>query len=184
MTESASAPVLRTERLTMRPFRAGDADAQAAMMGDPEVMRHLGGLGLSREDSWRKLLGGHAMWSLLGFGYWAVERSDSGAMIGQVGFADFQRDTIPSIAGLPEMGWLFALDAAGQGFATEAAAAGLAWIDEALSPPETVAIIDTANAASIRVAQKCGFDAPEPALYRGESILLFRRRRARVQEAF
>ena len=100
-------------------------------------MRHLGGHPLAREDSWRKLLCGHALWSLLGFGYWAVERRDGGAMIGQVGFADFQRDMAPSIMGIPEMGWLFAGEAAGQGYATEAAAAGLAWIDEALSPPET-----------------------------------------------
>lgn len=169
------APVLQTERLTLRPFRASDAGAQAAMMGDAEVMRHLGGHPLAREDSWRKLLCGHAMWSLLGFGYWAVERRHGGAMIGQIGFADFQRDTIPSIAGLPEMGWLFAREAAGQGFATEAATAGLAWIDKTLSPPETVAIIDTANAASIRVAEKCGFSGREAADYRGESVLLFRR---------
>ena len=172
------APVLRTERLTLRPFRAGDADAQAAMMGDAEVMRHIGGLALSREEAWRKLLCGHAMWSLLGYGYWAVERASDGAMIGQVGFADFQRGMEPGIAGLPEMGWLFAREAAGQGYATEAAAAGLAWIDAALNPPETVAIIDDGNAASIRVAEKCGFNENEPATYRGEPILLFRRRRA------
>lgn len=177
MTARGEAPVLQTERLTLRPFRAADADAQAAMMGDCEVMRHLGGHPLSREDSWRKLLGGHAMWSLFGFGYWAVERRAGGAMIGQIGFADFQRDMIPTVAGLPEMGWLFAREAAGQGYATEAAAACLAWIDEALRPLQTVAIIDHANTASIRVAEKCGFDARQDALYRGESILLFTRRK-------
>lgn len=169
------APVLQTERLTLRPFQAGDADAQAAMMGDAEVMRHLGGHPLAREDSWRKLLCGHAMWSLFGFGYWAVARRDGGAMIGQIGFADFQRDMDPPVSGLPEMGWLFAREAAGQGYATEAVAAGLAWIDEALSPQRIVAIIDHANESSIRVAVKSGFDARQDATYRGESILLFSR---------
>jgi len=181
MTANAAAPVLHTARLTLRPFRAGDADAQAAMMGDAEVMRHLGGRPLSREDAWRKLLNGHACWSLFGFGYWAVERKSDGAMIGQAGFADFQREITPSIGGLPEMGWLFAREAAGQGYATEAALAGLAWIDEALAPAETVAIIDPGNKASIRVAEKCGFAEQEPATYRGESILLFRRRGAAIQ---
>jgi len=176
----AQAPVLQTERLTLRPFRAGDADAQAAMMGDAEVMRHLGGHPLAREDAWRKLLCGHAMWSLFGFGYWAVERRDGGAMIGQIGFADFQRDMTPSVMGIPEMGWLFAREAAGQGYATEAAAAGLAWIDAASRSPETAAIIDHDNTASIRVAEKCGFSSREAALYRGESILLFRRPNARA----
>ena len=170
-----AAPVLQTERLTLRPFRAGDAEAQTAMMGDAEVMRHLGGHPLGREESWRKLLCGHAMWSLFGFGYWAVERRETGTIIGQVGFGDFQRDVAPSVSGLPEMGWLFARDAAGRGYATEAAAAGLAWIDKALAPPRVVAIIDHANEPSIRVAVKCGFDARQDATYRGESILLFSR---------
>ena len=176
MIENGEVPVLQTARLILRPFRADDADAQAAMMGDHAVMRHLGGRGLSREDSWRKLLNGHACWFLFGFGYWAVERRADGAMIGQAGFADFQRDLTPSISGLPEMGWLFAREAAGQGYATEAALAGLAWIDAALAPRETVAIIGSDNHASIRVAEKCGFAERETASYRGEEILLFRRR--------
>jgi RimJ/RimL family protein N-acetyltransferase len=171
------APVLQTERLTLRPFSAADADAQAAMMGNAEVMRHLGGRPLPREDSWRKLLCGAGLWRLFGYGYWAVERRGDGAMIGQVGFAEFMRDMEPSVQGLPEMGWLFAREAAGQGYATEAAAAGLAWIDDALRPLEIVAIIDHANTASIRVAEKCGFDARQEAIYRGESILLFTRRK-------
>ena len=171
------APVLETERLTLRPFRAGDADAQAAMMGDSEVMRHLGGQPLAREDSWRKLLCGAGLWSLFGFGYWAVERRADGAMIGQIGFADFQRDMTPSVKGLPEMGWLFAAEASGQGFATEAGRAALDWIDAVHAPPEIPAIIAAANTASIRVAEKLGFAFGEDASYKGEPILLFRRRR-------
>ncbi|HVQ08756.1 MAG TPA: GNAT family N-acetyltransferase [Allosphingosinicella sp.] len=169
------APVLATARLTLRSFRAGDVDAQAAMMGDARVMHYLGGRPLAREESWRKLLCGTGMWSLFGYGYWAVERNEDGRMIGQVGFADFKRDMVPSIEAIPEMGWLFAADAGGRGYATEAALAGLAWADAVLKAPEIVAIIDANNLASIRVARKCGFGDHEPATYRGEPILLFRR---------
>jgi RimJ/RimL family protein N-acetyltransferase len=167
-------PVLATARLTLRPFRASDVDAQAAMMGDAQVMRHLGGP-LGREESWRKLLCGNGMWSLFGYGYWAVERREDGRLIGQVGFADFRRDVVPVIENIPEMGWLFAADAGGRGYATEAALAGLAWADSVLEAPEIVAIIGAGNLASIRVAEKCGFGGHEPATYRGEPILLFRR---------
>jgi len=169
------APVLETARLILRPFRAGDVDAQAAMMADPVVMTHLGGTPLAREDAWRKLLCGAGMWSLFGYGYWAVERREDGRFIGQVGFADFKREIVPPIEGLPEMGWLFAADMFGQGYASEAVAAGLDWIDGALAPPQTVAIIDAANNASIRVAEKAGFATREPATYRNEPILIFRR---------
>jgi RimJ/RimL family protein N-acetyltransferase len=174
----AAAPNLETARLTLRPFRATDVAAQAAMMGNGEVMRHLGGQPLAREDSWRKLLCGAGLWPLFGFGYWAVERRSDGAMIGQVGFADFKRDMTPAIEGLPEAGWLFAHEAFGQGYASEAVAAILGWADAALDAPETVAIIDGENTASVRVAEKSGFDRREDAIYRGEPILLFRRKRA------
>lgn len=172
----AACPVLETARLTLRPFRADDTPAQAAMMGDPAVMRHIGGQGLTREESWRKLLCGAGLWSLFGWGYWAVARRAGGPMIGQIGFADFKRGMTPSIEDVPEMGWLFAAEAGGQGFATEAGLAALAWIDSAHAPLEVAAIIDRANAPSIRVAEKLGFGTREEARYKDEPILLFRRR--------
>lgn len=172
-----AAPRLETARLILRPFRAGDVDAQAAMMADAEVMRHLGGQGLSREESWRKLLNGAGLWSLFGWGYWAIERRSDARMIGQIGFADFKRGVTPSIEDLPEMGWLLAAEAAGQGLATEAGRAALDWIDSAHAPPEIPAIISADNIASIRVAEKLGFAEREEARYKGEPILLFRRRR-------
>lgn len=172
-----AAPLLETARLLLRPFRAGDADAQAAMMGDLEVMRHMGGQGISREEAWRKLLCGEGLWPLFGYGYWAVERRADQAMIGQVGFADFKRDIAPSIENIPEMGWLFASEAFGRGYATEAVAAGLTWADSVLKAPEIVAIVDAGNSASIRIAEKSGFDERETATYRGAPIELFRRRR-------
>jgi RimJ/RimL family protein N-acetyltransferase len=147
------------------------------MLGDARVMRHLGGP-LAREESWRKLLCGNGLWSLFGYGYWAVERREDGRMLGQVGFADFKRDMAPGIENIPEIGWLFAADASGRGYATEAALAALAWADAALKAPEIVAIVDANNLASIRVAEKCGFDEHERASYRGEPMLLFRRRAA------
>jgi RimJ/RimL family protein N-acetyltransferase len=172
------APVLATERLILRPFCEGDLAAQAAVMADPEVVRHLGGTTFSREESWRRILCAPGLWALLGYGYWAVERRGDGAYLGQIGFADFKRDMRPSIEGLPEMGWIFAPAAQGQGYCTEAVRAGLAWADEILEAPELTAIIAPENAASIRVAEKAGFGERETAVYRGDPILLFRRRLA------
>jgi RimJ/RimL family protein N-acetyltransferase len=170
------APVLATERLVLRPFTEADADPMAACLADPEIIRHLSGSLYSREDSWRRLLGSNGLWPLLGYGYWAVERREDGAWLGQVGFADFKRDMTPSIEGLPEMGWIFARHAHGQGYAGEAVAAGLRWADEVLRAAEIVAIIAPENAPSIRVAEKAGFGERSEARYRDEITLLFRRR--------
>ncbi len=178
MMAARQAPVLETARLILRPYQAEDLDAQAKAMGDPEIVRYLGATPFSREDTWRRILCAPGLWALLGYGYWAVVAREDGRYLGQLGFADFRREMTPSIEGLPEIGWIFTPEGQGQGFATEAALAALAWADEVLKAREIVAIIDAANAPSIRVAEKCGLSENEPASYRGEPILLFRRRRS------
>ncbi len=168
-------PLLETPRLRLRATRESDLDAHAALLGDPETVRFLGGQVATREETWRKLLAGPGLWLLLGYGYWAVEEKATGAYLGQIGFADFKRAMSPSIEGLPEMGWMLAPQAQGRGIATEAARGALGWADTALKGREIVAIIDAANLASIRVAEKAGFSVREEANYKDAPILLFRR---------
>jgi RimJ/RimL family protein N-acetyltransferase len=172
-----AAPGLETARLVLRAITADDLPAYAAMMAHGPTVRFLGGATLTREEAWRKLLTNPGMWAWLGYGYWAIERKADGRLIGQLGFGEFRRDLVPAIETIPEMGWAFHLDEAGQGYASEAAAAALAWIDATLAPDEIVAIIDPDNAASIRVAEKAGFAQRETARYKSEPILIFRRRR-------
>lgn len=174
-TMTSEAPVIETPRLRLRGFRASDLDAQAAAMADPAMVVHLGGSPFSREDTWRKILASPGLWAMLGYGYWVIERRADGAYLGQVGFADFKRDMTPSIEGIPEMGWIMGAASQGQGLATEAVLAALAWADEALGRREIVAIVGHENAASIRVAEKGGFSLREEAVYKGAPILLFRR---------
>ena len=169
------APVLETARLRLRNIAEDDLDSWADVMAREEVVRHLGGSPQSREESWRRLLGCAGSWSVLGFGYWAVELRDRPGIIGLVGFADFKRDMTPCIEGLPEMGWIFAPEAQGKGLAAEAVAAGLAWADERLAGREIVAIIAPDNAPSIRLAEKSGFGLPGQATFKGEPALLFHR---------
>ena len=173
-------PLIETERLRLRSFRESDLGAWSEVMGDSGVVRFLGGTPFAREDVWRRLAMCSGLWPLLGFGYWAVERKGEGDMVGQVGFADVKRDLQPSIEGMPEMGWIFAPHAQGQGYAFEAVRAALDWADEALAGREIPAIIDAGNSASIRLAERAGFDSREEAVYRGAPILLFRRQKRRV----
>ncbi|MFN3389516.1 MAG: GNAT family N-acetyltransferase [Allosphingosinicella sp.] len=168
-------PILETERLRLRAYTAQDLDDHAETMRDPAVVRHLGGTAMSREESWRRICTATGLWPLIGYGYWAIERLSDRRWIGLAGFADFKRDVVPSIENIPEMGWIFAPHAHGQGYALEATRAAMAWADANLAGREFVAIIDPANAPSIRLAEKLGFGAREDATYRGEPILLFRR---------
>ena len=170
-------PTIETARLRLRDIREQDLGAHAAMLGDPEVVRFVGGTPLAREEAWRRMLTGLAMWPLFGFGFWAVEAKESGDYVGLAGFADFKREVTPSLDGTVEAGWLFARRAHGKGYATEAMLAAFRWADEHVQAPEFTAIISHGNAGSIRVAEKLGYDRREEALYRGEPLLLFRRAR-------
>jgi RimJ/RimL family protein N-acetyltransferase len=170
-------PELETPRLRLRALRESDLDRWCQATADDEVVRFLGGAIFPREETWRRLMATAGAWAMLGFGYWAVERRDRPGMVGHVGFADFKRDIQPSIEGLPEMGWVFAREAHGQGFATEAVAAALAWADGGpLAGREMTAIIDPGNSASIKLAEKMGFSVREDAVYKDLPILIFRRR--------
>lgn len=170
-----AAPRIETARLVLRPSISADLDAHAAMLGDEEVVRHLTGAPIPREDAWRRLLQGPGLWAMLGYGYWSVERRSDGRYIGQLGFADFKREMAPSLDGLPEMGWLFAREAQGQGLALEGVTAALAWADGALGAAEIAAIIAPGNAPSIRLAERVGFVRAEETHYKGEATLIFRR---------
>ncbi len=168
-------PILETERLRLRGLTAADLEPHAAMLADPDVMRHVGGRPLGREDAWRRLLVGPGLWSLLGFGYWAVERRSDGCYLGQAGFGDFQREIDPPLGPTPELGWMFAAHAHGQGYATEAVRAAIGWGEARWPGQAFAAIIDPGNSASIRVAEKTGFAISARTTYHGEPILLFRR---------
>ncbi len=168
-------PIIETERLRLREFRQTDLERWADVMSDPATVRYVGGQPFGREETWRRLLMSGGLWPIFGYGYWAAERKEDGLLVGHVGLADFKREMKPSIEGLPEAGWIFAPDVHGRGLATEALTAVLEWADRELAAQELVAIIDPANAPSIRLAERCGFSAREDALYKGEPILLVRR---------
>lgn len=174
MNMHRAAPTIETARLRLRAHTHDDFAPILAMVSDGETMRHISGA-QPREEAWRRMLAGPGCWALLGYGYWVVERLSDGAVIGQAGLADFKRDMKPSIGGIPELGYVFAAAAHGQGYAGEAVTAILDWADRTLDATEIAAIISADNGPSIRLAERQGFAHHEAASYRGEPILLFRR---------
>jgi len=169
-----SEPVrIETERLVLRGHTIEDFEPLAEMWADPEVVKYIGGRASNRQDSWMRLLRYRGLWPVLGYGYWAVEEKSSGRFAGDLGFADFHRETTPSIAGIPEAGWAFAAWAHGRGFATEALRAGLAWLDH--GHRRSVCLVAPENGSSIRVAEKCGFVVAQSMRFRDEETLLMAR---------
>jgi RimJ/RimL family protein N-acetyltransferase len=147
----ASIPELRTERLRMRGWRDSDLDAWAQIAADVEVMRWVGSPeGMNREEAWRHMafLAGH--WVLCGFGSWAVEERDGGALVGRVGL--IYPEGWPGL----EVGWLVARSHWGRGYAPEAARASMGWARAELRADHVISLIADDNVRSERVATKLG----------------------------
>jgi RimJ/RimL family protein N-acetyltransferase len=173
---SAQVPTLESARLRLRPHRKSDFAECCKLWGDPTVARFTTGRPQTQEEVWSRLLRYVGHWIVVGYGYWVIEDKTNGAFLGEIGFADFQREIDPPLSA-PEAGWALAPQASGMGYATEALHAILGWSDEHLDDGRTVCIIRPDNEASIRVAKKCGYVETSSLIYKETPVLLFERKR-------
>jgi RimJ/RimL family protein N-acetyltransferase len=141
---------IRTERLVLREPEARDRAAFIELLASPGVGAYLGGPRpwdeLEREMP--DVPGRHP-------GHFVVDLD--GAMIGQV---QLGRATDHG-AGRAELGYLFLPRAWGFGYAAEACAAALGWLDDALPGEVVVLKTQTANTRSMRLAVRLGFTEVE-----------------------
>jgi RimJ/RimL family protein N-acetyltransferase len=145
------APTLETPRLRLRSFRHADLDAYAGFCADPDVMRYIGaGVTLTRPEAWRQMAFFVGHWALLGYGIWAVERRDTGELIGRVGFLH--------PPGWPdfEIGWLLGRAYWGQGYALEASREALRYAFDTLRRERVISLIRPDNRPSIKLAEALG----------------------------
>ncbi|MFC7537646.1 GNAT family N-acetyltransferase [Sphingomonas sp. GCM10030256] len=170
-----SAPVLETERLRLRQFTKDDFSPYLAIVGDPDVMRHFGGVGMSAEECWRRMAASTGQWPMIGIGGWAVERLSDGKLVGTLSLFNAWRDLQPDFGDTPEMGWIFATEVHGQGIAGEACRAVLGWAERTLRPTPIWAIIAPANEPSLRLAERLGFEQVGESVYHDEPTLVLQR---------
>jgi RimJ/RimL family protein N-acetyltransferase len=166
-------PVLETARLVLRAHTRDDLADSTALWGDAEVVRFIGGVPFTPEEVWIRLLRHIGHWALLGYGYWVARERSTGRFVGEIGLADLHRELTPALDA-PEMGWVLAPWAHGQGFAVEAVKGVLAWSDATLGP-RTTCIIEDGHARSLRVAAKCGYREVARTTYKGSPTIVLAR---------
>lgn len=175
MTESKDWREFDTGRLSLRVPALADFGDSAAMWGDESVVRYIGGRPFTREESWLRFLRYVGHWQLFNFGFWVVREKVGGNFVGEIGLGDFRREITPDFRNAPEIGWVLASSAHGNGFATEAARAALGWMERRHQTPRIVCMIEHGNSASQRVAAKCGFREFANTTYKSAAVALFER---------
>lgn len=171
----SAVPVLETERLRMRGHDIRDFEASASMWADERVVRFITRKPSTRAQAWSRLLLYMGHWQAVSYGYWVVEDRETGAFLGEVGFADFKREITPPLDGIPEAGWALVPEAHGRGIATEAVMAALQWADHHIAGSHTVCLFDPEHEASLRVAEKAGYIRRGDAVYLGNPTLIMQR---------
>lgn len=168
-------PVLETNHLLMRGYRAADYAPWVAMWQEPAYYRYLNPTPLPTEEVWKTLLRSAGHWVLMGYGFWAIEEKATGQFLGAIGFADLKRNIDPPIIDTPEIGWVLAPAVHGRGYATEAVAAAQTWGDAHLGFGRTVCLIHPENQPSLRLAARFGYHEYARTIYKGEPIVLLER---------
>lgn len=145
-----------TKRLFLREWTMQDLDAWAAILSDAEVMRYY------PKPFDRQKVQDWIAWNLEnyrtdGFGLWAVHLRATGELLGDCGI------TMQQIHGqrLPEIGFHMKKSVWGQGYATEAAKACLAWGMQQTDFPAFYCYQKSTNLPSRRVAEKLGMTLQE-----------------------
>jgi RimJ/RimL family protein N-acetyltransferase len=138
-----------TDRLTFRDWSLADVPAFDAICSDPNVMQFVGdGTPWSLERTEQFIFRAIEMSQSLGFCQWPVIETSRSVLIGFCGF-------VPADDGA-EVGWRLSKDCWGRGLATEAARAVITYGFETMEFSRIVATVQSANRASIRIAEKLG----------------------------
>lgn len=142
------APTLETERLILRGIMQEDFEPFAAFYATEES-RFVGGP-LNGPLAWRKLSGYAGIWTLRGFGKFALEDKASGKFVGLVG------PWFPEGWPEPEISWTVVAEFQGKGLAKEAALRTLRFAYEELGWTTACSCIADDNLPSIRLAESLG----------------------------
>ena len=166
---------IKTDRLLLRRWRDDDVEPFAAMCGDPEVMRYIGsGATRARAQAQATIEAYESGWEERGFGLFAVERLEDRRFLGFTGLSE--PSFLPEIMPAVEIGWRFARQSWGNGYASEAARAALDFGLRTRGLSEVVGIYQTENHASGRIMQKLGmrFDRETIDSTCGRAVRLYR----------
>jgi [ribosomal protein S5]-alanine N-acetyltransferase len=166
---SNAAPILETERLTMRELTADDAPFVLDLLNQPSFKKYIGDRGVRTLDEAREYAETRFIKSYRtnGFGLYLVELKSDSSPIGICGFVS--RETLPA----PDIGFALLSQFEKKGYAFEAAAATMEFGRQKLGFSRVLAITTKDNDSSRRLLEKIGLKFESEIETGGEVLNLF-----------
>lgn len=166
--------ILESPRLLLTEIVVDDAEGMFELNSDPEVLRYTGDAPFPSLAASRAFLEAYPDYRENGFGRWAVRRRKDGQLLGWCGL---KRDRA---TGEIDLGYRLHRRFWGHGYATESGRACIRWGFDARRFTRIVGRAAAANAASVRVLEKCGMRREGTCDFSGEPGLLYAIERAPV----
>lgn len=141
----AEARRLVTNRLTLSEMAVDDSGFILALLNDPGWIQNIGARGVRTDEDAKAYIRDRFLPSC-----WFVARNSTGEPVGVCGLVE--REGLEH----PDIGYAFLQQWSGQGYATEAAAAVLAYARRELGRTTILAIVKPHNRPSRRVLEKIG----------------------------
>ncbi|MFT6104543.1 MAG: RimJ/RimL family protein N-acetyltransferase [Paracoccaceae bacterium] len=150
-----TAPILITDRLTLRPLTAQDYPAMVAF--NASTRSQYAGGPATAEQVWRFLAVEIGHWVLRGYGRWGIDETATGTFVGMSGL--WKPQGWPE----PEIGYdLMDEQFEGKGFATEAATAVRNYAYDVLGWDTVISLVHPENTGSQGVAKRLGATKEAP----------------------
>ncbi|NJM52863.1 MAG: GNAT family N-acetyltransferase [Blastocatellia bacterium] len=144
--------LIETERLYLRMWSLDDASRLFEICSNPEVMQHIGNRkpyqSIAEAEEFLNWVINYQ--KINGFCRWAVIEKKSETIVGSCGLAERNKKEI-------ELGYLFAREVWGKGYATEAAKGCVKYGFETLGIKQMIGLTDVNHTASQNVLKKAGF---------------------------
>jgi [ribosomal protein S5]-alanine N-acetyltransferase len=151
MTETPDKYLFKSERLGFRWWTADDLRLAQELWGDLEVTKFFGGP-FSEDEVRLRFKRERARRMVHGFQYWVIELLETGEFVGVCGLRPYK-----PAEEIIELGFHLRPKFWGQGLATEAARAAIAYAFEKYAPKKLAAGHHPDNLSSKKVIDKLGF---------------------------
>lgn len=170
-----AAPLLRTERLELWGPQASDLPGLVELIAAEETRRYLGPAMPEARSQFERLTRNAGSWSLYGYGAFYARLPGAADIVASCGVFHTWRGLGEAMDDVPEAGWIVRHDHVGQGYASEAMHAVLAWFDATHGQRRITAMIEDGNVASQKLAARLGFVAFDRQEFEGELLSLYER---------